>query len=401
MNRIFLDYASTTPTDPEVVKVMLPYFTERFGNPSSIYSLGQEARAAIEGTRGKIAVALGAKSKEIIFTSGGTEGNNFAIKGVAYANEHKGNHIITSSVEHHAVIEPCKFLEKRGFIVTYLPVDKDGLVNPDDVRKAITNKTILISIMHANNEVGTIEPIEEIGRIAREHNVYFHTDSVQSFGHIPVDVNDLNVDLLSVSAHKLYGPKGIGALYIRKGTKVIPFMHGGDQERKRRASTENVPGIIGFGKAVEIASTYMNEEAKMLTTLRDKLVKGIFAKIDHIRLNGHPTQRLPNNVNFAFEFVEGESILLSLDMEGIAASTGSACSSSSLEPSHVLLALGLPHEIAHGSLRFTFGRYTKNEDIDYVLEVLPKIVEKLRSMSPLYKKKNKVTNFSSKSAKEN
>ena len=401
MNRIFLDYASTTPTDPEVVEAMLPYYSERFGNPSSIYSLGQEAKSAIENAREKIASLLGAKREEIIFTSGGTESNNFALKGIVYANENKGNHIITSAIEHHAIIAPCKFLEKRGFDVTYLPVDKYGLINPDDIRKAITNKTILISIAHSNNEVGTIEPIEEIGRIAREHNAYFHTDAVQSFGHIRVNVDDLNVNLLSVSAHKLYGPKGIGALYIRKGTKVIPFMHGGDQERKRRASTENVPAIVGFGKAVEIARDRMNEEAKQLEALRDKLIKGIFEKIDHVRLNGHPAQRLPNNVNVAFEFVEGESMLLNLDMEGIAASTGSACSSASLEPSHVLLALGLPHEIAHGSLRFTFGRYTKDEDIDYVLEVLPKIVEKLRSMSPLYKKENKVTNFSSKSVKEN
>ena len=401
MNRIFLDYASTTPTDPEVVEAMLPYYSERFGNPSSIYSLGQEAKSAIENAREKIASLLGAKREEIIFTSGGTESNNFALKGIVYANENKGNHIITSAIEHHAIIAPCKFLEKRGFDVTYLPVDKYGLINPDDIRKAITNKTILISIAHSNNEVGTIEPIEEIGRIAREHNAYFHTDAVQSFGHIRVNVDDLNVNLLSVSAHKLYGPKGIGALYIRKGTKVIPFMHGGDQERKRRASTENVPAIVGFGKAVEIARDRMKKEAKQLEALRDKLIKGIFEKIDHVRLNGHPAQRLPNNVNVAFEFVEGESMLLNLDMEGIAASTGSACSSASLEPSHVLLALGLPHEIAHGSLRFTFGRYTKDEDIDYVLEVLPKIVEKLRSMSPLYKKENKVTNFSSKSVKEN
>nr|MQY78921.1 cysteine desulfurase NifS [Bacteroidota bacterium] len=351
MNRIFLDYASTTPTDPEVVEAMLPYYSERFGNPSSIYSLGQEAKSAIENAREKIASLLGAKREEIIFTSGGTESNNFALKGIVYANENKGNHIITSVIEHHAIIAPCKFLEKRGFDVTYLPVDKYGLINPDDVRKAITNKTILISIAHSNNEVGTIEPIEKIGKIAQEYDIYFHTDAVQSFGHIPVDVNDLNVNLLSISAHKLYGPKGVGALYVRKGTKLTSFLHGGDQERRRRASTENVPAIVGFGKAVEIARDRMNEEAKQLEALRDKLIKGIFEKIDHVRLNGHPAQRLPNNVNVAFEFVEGESMLLNLDMEGIAASTGSACSSASLEPSHVLLALGLPHEIAHGSLR--------------------------------------------------
>lgn len=389
MRRIYLDYAATTPTDPEVIKAMVPYFTDRFGNPSSIHSFGQEGKAAIEEVREKIASLLGAKPEEIIFTSGGTESNNFALKGAAYANEHKGDHIITSSIEHHAVIEPCKFLQKRGFKVTYLPVDKEGLVNPEDVKKTITDKTILISVMHANNEIGTIEPIAEIGRIAKEKETYFQTDAVQTFGHLPVNVDELNVDLLSVSAHKLYGPKGVGALYVRKGTRMVSFMHGGDQERRRRASTENVPAIVGFGKAVEIAKGMMDEEAEKLTSLRDKLIKGIFERIEHVRLNGPPTKRLPNNVNVSIEFVEGESMLLNLDMEGIAASTGSACSSSSLEPSHVLLALGLSHELAHGSLRFTLGRMTREDDIDYVLEVLPKIVDKLRSMSPLYKKGEK------------
>jgi len=386
MKRIYLDYAATTPTAPEVVEAMLPYFTDRFGNPSSIHSFGQEGKAAIEEAREKIANLIGAKQEEIIFTSGGTESNNSALKGVAYANQHKGNHIITTPLEHHAIIEPCNFLEKSGFKVTYLPVDKDGLLNPEEVKKAITTKTILISAMHANNEIGTIEPIAEIGRIARERDIYFHTDAVQTFGHLPINVDELNVNLLSISAHKLCGPKGMGALYVKKGTRMVSFMHGGEQERRRRASTENVPAIVGFGKAVEIAEEKMEEEAKELTILRDKLIKGIFEKIDHVCLNGHPTKRLPNNINVSIEFVEGESMLLNLDMEGIAASTGSACSSSSLEPSHVLLALGLSPELAHGSLRFTLGRYTKEEEIDYVLEILPKIVDKLRSMSPLYKK---------------
>lgn len=389
MRRIYLDYAATTPTDPEVVKVMSPYFTDNFGNPSSIHSFGQEGKAAIEKAREKIASFLGAKPEEIIFTSGGTESNNFAIKGIAYANQKKGDHIITSSIEHHCVIEPCKYLEKIGFKLTYLAVDKDGLVNPEDVKDAITDKTILISVMHANNEIGTIEPIVEIGRIAKEKGIYFHTDAVQTFGHLPINVDELNVDLLSVSAHKLYGPKGVGALYVRKGTRMVSFMHGGDQERRRRASTENVPGIVGFGKAVEVAKEKMDEEAEKLTVLRDKSIKGILDNINHVRLNGHPTKRLPNNINISIEFIEGESLLLNLDLEGIAASTGSACNSSSLEASHVLLALGLSHELAHGSLRFTLGRYIREEDIDFVLEVLPKIVDKLRSMSPLYKKGEK------------
>ncbi|MFH1577752.1 MAG: cysteine desulfurase NifS [Candidatus Omnitrophota bacterium] len=389
MKRIYLDYAATTPTDPEVVKTMLPYFTDIFGNPSSIHSFGQETKAAIEGARETIASLIGAAPEEIIFTSGGTESNNFALKGLAYANQNKGNHIITSSIEHHAVIEPCKFLENKGFKVTYLPVDKDGLVDPEQVKKAITPKTILISIMYANNEIGTIEPIGQIGKITREREIYFHTDAVQVFGHIPINVDALNVDLLSISAHKLCGPKGIGALYVRKGTKMNSFMHGGEQERRRRASTENVPAIVGFGKAAEIAKVTMAGEEKKLTLLRDKLIKGIFKKIDYVHLNGHQTRRLPNNVNLSVEFIEGESMLLNLDLEGIAASTGSACSSSSLEPSHVLLALGLSHELAHGSLRFTMGRYTREEEVNYLLEILPKIVDKLRAMSPLYKKENR------------
>ena len=383
MGRIYLDYAATTPTHPEVVKAMLPYFTDAFGNPSSIYSYGQEAKGAIEEARVKVADLIGARDEEIIFTSGGTEADNFALKGVAYANEPKGNHVITSSIEHHAVIETCKFLERRGFRITYLPVDEYGLVDPSDVKKAITNKTILISVMQANNEMGTVEPIAEIGRIAQEAGIYFHTDAVQTAGHIPVDVNELGVDLLSMSAHKLYGPRGVGALYIRKGTKLLPFMHGGEQERRRRASTENVPGIVGFGKAVELAQQEMSQEAKRLAYLRDQLIKGLLERIDHTCLNGHPIMRLPNNVNISVDYVEGESMLLNLDLEGICASTGSACSSSSLEPSHVLLAMGLSHEQAHGSLRFTLGKWTTEEEIEQVLDTLPRIVAKLRAMSPL------------------
>lgn len=385
MKRIYLDYAATTPTDPEVVEAMLPYLSDAFGNPSSIHSFGQEAKAAIEEARDKISALIGARSEEIVFTSGGAEADNFALKGIAYASEKRGNHIITTAIEHHAVMETCKFLERRGFKVTYLPVDSYGLVEPEDVKRAITDKTILISVMHANNEVGTIEPIVEIGRSARERGIPFHTDAVQTVGHIPVNVDELGVDLLAMSAHKLYGPKGVGALYIRKGTKLIPFMHGGEQERRRRAGTENVPAIVGFGKAAEIAQREMDGEVKRLIPLRDKLIKGLIGRIKHIRLNGHPTRRLPNNVNVSIGFVEGESMLLNLDLEGIAASTGSACSSSILQPSHVLLALGLSHELAHGSLRFSLGRESTEDDIDRVLEILPQIVAKLRSMSPLLK----------------
>ena len=385
MGKIYLDYAATTPAYPEVVKAMLPYFTDTFGNPSSIHSYGQEAKGAIEEARVKVANLINARDEEIVFTSGGTEANNFALKGVAFANENKGNHIITSSIEHHAVIEPCKFLERSGFSVTYLAVDGHGLIDPDDVRKAITDKTIIISVMYANNEVGTIEPITEIGKIAKEAGIYFHTDAVQTVGHIPVDVSELGVDLLSMSAHKLYGPKGIGALYIRKGTKLVAFMHGGEQERRRRASTENVSGIVGFGKAAELAQQEMSEEEERLTYLRDQLIKGLLKQIDHTRLNGHPIMRLPNNVNVSVDYIEGESMVLNLDLEGICASTGSACSSSSLEPSHVLLAMGLSHEQAHGSLRFTLGKWTTEEEIRRVLEELPRIVAKLRAMSPLLK----------------
>ena len=389
MRRIYLDYAATTPTHPDVVKTMLPYFTETFGNPSSIYSYGQEAKGVIEKARAKVADFIGARDEEIVFTSGGTESDNFAIKSVAFANESKGNHIITSSIEHHAVLETCKFLGRKGFLATYLPVNEYGLVDPGDVKKVITDKTILVSVMHANNEVGTIEPIAEIGKITKEAGIYFHTDAVQTVGHIPVDVDVLGVDLLSISAHKLYGPKGVGALYIRKGTKLLPFMHGGEQEWRRRASTENVPGIVGFGKAVELAQHDMGQEAERLTYLRAQLVKGLLERIDHVRLNGHPVMRLPNNANVSIDYVEGESMVLNLDLEGICVSTGSACSSSSLEPSHVLLAMGLSHEQAHGSLRFTLGKWTTEEEMGRVLEVLPRIVARLRAMSPLLKSTRK------------
>jgi cysteine desulfurase len=385
MRRIYLDYAATTPTHPEVVKAMLPYFTKAFGNPSSVYTCGQEAKGAIEEARANVANFIGAKDEEIVFTSGGTEADNFALKGVAYANEGKGNHIITTAIEHHAVLETCHFLETTGFRVTFLPVDKYGIVDPDEVRRAITNKTVLISVMHANNEIGTIQPLVEIAKIARETGVYFHTDAVQTVGHIPINVDELGVDLLSMSAHKLYGPKGVGAIYIRKGTKLVSFMHGGEQERGRRASTQNVPGIVGLGKAMDIARKEMNEEAERVRYLRDKLIDGLLTQIEYTCLNGHPTKRLPNNVNVSISFAEGESMCLNLDLEGICVSTGSACTSSITEPSHVLLALGLHPLQAHSSLRLSLGKWTTDEEIDRVLEVLPRIVAKLRAMSPLMK----------------
>ena len=387
MKPVYFDYAATTPCDPEVVAAMLPYFHDRFGNPASMHAFGQQTKGAVEEARERIAAFLGAAPGEIVFTSGGTESNNMAVKGVVYARRGKGNHIITSRIEHHAVLEPCHFLEKEGFEITILPVDGDGLVDPDEVRKAITGKTILISIMHANNEIGTVQPIAEIGRIARERGIPLHTDAVQTLGHLPFTVNDLNVDLLSASAHKLYGPKGVGILYVRKGTRLTPFMHGGDQENRRRASTHNVPGIVGFGKAVSLAQIHREDEGRALSAFRDKLIEGFQERMDQVKLNGHPTRRLPNNVNISVAHVEGEGMLLSLDMLGIACSTGSACSSSSLEPSHVLMAIGLPHELAHGSLRFTLGRPTTMADIDRLLEVLPPVVQRLRAVSPLYNSK--------------
>jgi cysteine desulfurase len=384
MKKIYLDYAATTPTDPEVIAAMEPYFFDKFGNPSSLHAYGQEARKALEDSRQTLADFIGAKPEEIIFTSGGTESDNSAFLGVAYALEKKGNHIITSVIEHHAISEPAKFLEKKGFKVTYLGVDKDGLVSVDDLKKAVTDKTILISVMHANNEIGTLEPIAQLGKLAKDKGIYFHTDAVQTVGHIPINVDELNLDLLSLSAHKFYGPKGVGALYIRKGTRLEIFMRGGDQERSRRASTHNIPGIVGLARAIELCQNKMEGEIKFQSSLRDRLIKEIPVRIPEVRLNGHPRQRLPNSVNFSIKYIEGESMLLNLDLLGVACSTGSACTSSSLEPSHVLLAIGLDHETAHGSLRITLGRWTKESDIDYLLEKLPLVVQKLRAMSPLY-----------------
>jgi len=386
MRKVYLDHNATTPTHPEVVKAMLPYYGKIYGNPSSIHQFGQEARKAIDEAREKVADFIGAIQEEIIFTSGGTEADNFAIKGIAYANEKKGKHIITSSIEHHAVLNPCKYLEKQGFQVTYLPVDKYGLVDPDEVEKAITKETILITIMHANNEIGTIEPIAEIGKIAKEKGICLHTDAVQTVGKIPVNVNKLNIDSLSLSAHKIYGPKGIGGLYVHKGIRIQPLIEGGHHEKNRRAGTENVPAIVGLGKAVEIAKTTLDKESIYLTNLRDGLCSGIGEKIDSVYLNGHPGKRLPNTLNMSFEFVEGESIILNLDMKGIAVSSGSACTSGSLEPSHVLKAMGVEPAIAQGSVRFSLGKDNTEEDIDYVLEVLPEIIVRLRAMSPLYRK---------------
>jgi cysteine desulfurase len=386
MNPIYMDYAATTPTDKKVIEAMLPYFGEVCGNPSSLHAFGQEAKAAVEGARKRIASFLGAEPGEIVFTSGGTESDNFAIKGVAYANRKKGDHIITSVIEHHAVLETCRFLEQEGFRVTYLPVEGDGLVDPAVAAGAITDKTILISIMHANNEIGTIQPISEIGAMAREQGIAFHTDAVQTFGHLPFTADALNCDLISASAHKLYGPKGVGLLYIRKGTRIAPFIHGGEQENGRRASTLNVPGIVGFGKAVELAAAELAEEAQRETALRDRFISGVFNRLDGVRLNGHSTRRLPNNINISLTSVEGEGVILSLDMMGIACSTGSACSSSSVETSHVLTAIGLPKEFSHGSLRFSLGRYTRESDIDTVLETLPQVVGRLRSLSPTFNK---------------
>lgn len=383
-NKVYLDHSATTRTDEDVARLMVEYMTETYGNPSSIHSFGRNARKAVEEAREKIARLIGAEPSEIIFTSGGTEADNLAIKGTAYANQKRGNHIITSTVEHHAVIDTCKSLEREGFQVTYLPVDEYGMVRVEDVKNAITDKTVLISIMHANNEVGTIQPLREIGALAKEKGIYLHSDTVQSVGKIPVNVDELHIDMLSISAHKFYGPKGIGCLYMRKGVRVLPISFGGSQERKRRPGTLNVPGIVGFAMAMENAVNSIPEQTEYQSRLRDKLIEGIMEKIEYVKLNGHPTDRLPNNVNLSFQFIEGESLLLSLDMKGIAASSGSACTSGSLDPSHVLLAMGLSHEIAHGSLRLTLGKENTEKDIDYVIEVLPEIVERLRAMSPLY-----------------
>ncbi len=381
---IYLDNAATTKVRPEVVEAMLPYFTEFYGNPSSVYEFSTPCKKAMAHTREVIADALGAKENEIYFTNGGTESDNWALKAAAEAYGSKGKHIITTQIEHHAVLHTGQYLEKNGFEVTYLPVDENGLVNLKTLKAAIRPDTILISVMFVNNEIGTIEPIKEIGEIAKEHGILFHTDAVQAFCHEPINVDEYHIDMLSASAHKFNGPKGVGFLYIRKGLKLRSFIHGGAQERKRRAGTENVPGIVGMGKAVEIAMANLEENKKKETELRDYLVKRVMSEVPYTRLNGHPTKRLSNNANFAFQFIEGESLLIMLDMEGICGSSGSACTSGSLDPSHVLLAIGLPHEIAHGSLRLTLSHETAKEDIDDTVESIKKIVERLRSMSPLY-----------------
>ena len=378
-----MDHAATTPARPEVIEVMLPYFSERFGNPSSLYALAREAKEAVEEARGRVAAAIGADPEEIYFTAGGTEADNWAIKGVAAANRRKGDHIVTSSIEHHAVLHPCQALEKQGYRVTYLPVDEFGRVEPASVEEAITGETILVSVMAANNEIGTIQPIAAISKIARDHGVPFHTDAVQAIGAFPVDVNAMGADLLAISAHKFGGPKGVGALYVRKKTRIGTLMDGGAQERGRRAGTENVPGIVGLGKAIELATNEMPQKIPRLAAMRNRLIREILDSIPDTRLNGHPTERLANNVNVAFRYIEGESILLMLDALGIAASTGSACTSASLEPSHVLIACGLAPEHAHGSLRLTLGSQNTDDDVDYVLSALPRVIERLRKMSPL------------------
>ncbi len=386
---IYMDHAATTYVRPEVLEAMIPYHTGHFGNPSSIYGIARDAKKTVESARAQVAKALGALPEEIYFTSGGSESDNWAIKGIATANRKKGLHIITSSIEHHAVLNTCEFLEKEGFQVTYLPVDEFGLVNPDDLEKAITSETILISIMYANNEIGTIEPIGELGAIARKHHVYFHTDAVQAIGNVGIDVRSQNIDLLSLSAHKFYGPKGVGALYIRKGVKLANLIHGGGQEHGKRAGTENLAGIVGLGKAIDLAVADIPEHNVKLRAMRDRLLDGVLRTIPHAKLNGHPEKRLAGNFNVSFDFIEGESMLLWLDDEGICGSTGSACTSGSLSPSHVLLACGMPAESAHGSLRLTLGDENTADDVDRVLDVLPKVVAKLRNMSPLFQNATK------------
>lgn len=385
MNKlIYLDNAATTKTAPEVVDAMLPYFTENYGNPSSVYSFASKNKEEVTKKREAIANTLGAKTNEIYFTAGGSESDNWALKATAEAYREKGNHIITTKIEHHAILHTGEYLERQGYEVTYIDVDEDGVVKLDELKKAIRPTTILISVMFANNEIGTIQPVKKIGEIAREHGILFHTDAVQAFGQVPIDVDEYYIDMLSASGHKLNGPKGIGFLYIRTGVKIRSFIHGGAQERKRRAGTENVPGIIGIGTAAERAVRTMKERTEKERKLRDYLIRRVMEEIPYTKLNGHPTDRLPNNANFSFRFVEGESLLIMLDMKGICGSSGSACTSGSLDPSHVLLAIGLPHEIAHGSLRLTLNEEITKEDIDYVVDSLKEIVGKLRSMSPLY-----------------
>lgn len=384
MRKVYLDNAATTALSPKVLEQMMPYLTTIYGNPSSPHSFGQEARKGVDHARDQVAKALNALQEEIIFTGCGTESDNTVLFGVAERYAKKGNHIITTNVEHHAILHTCETLEKRGVEVTYLPVDENGMVTGEQVANAITDKTILVSIMFANNEVGTIMPIAEIGKVCRERGVLFHTDAVQAVGHVPIDVKAMNIDMLSLSAHKFHGPKGVGALYMKKGIRLPSYVMGGAQERNRRAGTENVAGIVGLGAAIALATQTLEESAARMTRLRDKLIAGIAQRIPEVKLNGHPTMRLPNNVNYSIKYIEGESILLMLDMNGIAASSGSACTSGSLDPSHVLLALGLSHEVAHGSVRLTLSDETTEEDIDYVLDVLPKVAERLRAMSPLY-----------------
>ena len=384
MDRIYMDNAATTRVKPEVRDAMLPFYDEVFGNPSTIYYYGREAHKALDHARQQVAAAIGADKDEIYFTSCGTESDNWAIKGAAFAHQKKGNHIITSAIEHHAVLHTCAWLEKHGFEVTYLPVDEYGRVNPADVEKAITDKTILITIMFANNEIGTIQPIAEIAKIAKAHNVLFHTDAVQAVGAVPINVHELGVDMLSLSGHKFYAPKGVGALYIRRGVRIDINQQGGAQERGKRGGTENMAQIVGLGKAIEMATADVEGHAKKLAHMRDRLIDGILAEIPEVRLNGHRTERLPNNVNVSIRYIEGEALLLRLDLAGIAASSGSACTSGSLDPSHVLLAIGLPHEIAHGSLRLSLGDFNTEHDVDVVLEKLPQIVSTLREMSPLF-----------------
>lgn len=381
---IYLDNAATTKTRPEVVDAMLPYFTEFYGNPSSVYDFSAEPKKAIAHARETIAGALGAKPNEIYFTNGGTESDNWALIATVEAYQNKGNHIITTKIEHHAILHTCEYLENRGFSVTYLDVDEYGVVKLDELKKAIRPETILISVMFANNEIGTVQPIKEIGEIANKNGILFHTDAVQAFGHVPINVDECHIDMLSSSAHKLNGPRGVGFLYIRTGVKTKAFIHGGAQERKRRGGTENTPGIVGFGKAVEIAMATMKERTQQEKTLRDHLIERVMKEVPFVRLNGHPSKRLSNNANFAFQFIEGESLLIMLDMDGICGSSGSACTSGSLDPSHVLLAIGLPHEIAHGSLRLTLNEEITMEQIDFTVESIKKIVARLRAMSPLY-----------------
>lgn len=382
--KIYLDNAATTKTRPEVVEAMLPYFTELFGNPSSIYEFATQNKKAVDEARGTIAKVIGADVSDIYFTAGGTEADNWALKATVDAFAAKGNHIITSKIEHHAILHTCEYLEKHGVEVTYIDVDENGILKLDQLEKAIRPTTILISIMYANNEIGTLQPIKEIGAIAKKHNILFHTDAVQAYGQVPIDVNEMNIDMLSASAHKLNGPKGIGFLYIRKGVKIRSLIHGGAQERQRRAGTENVPGIVGFGKAAEIAMATMKERTEKESNLRNLLFKRVLEEIPFVRVNGDKSRRLPNNANFSFQFIEGESLLIMLDMNHICASSGSACTSGSLDPSHVLLAIGLPHEIAHGSLRLTVGHENTEEEINYTVDKIKEIVDKLRKMSPLY-----------------